>query len=1018
MYSRPACFVVALTLLTLCNSHGDLMPRTVHAPEFPLKTKRMLVSDAEIEVARKNVQDYKAAKGIADKIIKRADGWMAWDDQALRNLVPTADVTRAFNVGTAGCPSCGQDIYEKGGTYPWIIDPKTPFKVTCPVDGNTYPSNDYAAYYASGLKDKALLTGDYADDGWGWVGPDGERYWFVAYANHWTWRNHIVPAVQYLGRAHILTGEAAYGRKAAVLLDRIAEVYPDMEYHEQSRYGQMQGARGGRYEGKIINWIWATGMLTMLSEAYDFSWDTIDDNTVPGKSSEEVRKNIEANLLEEGIRGYFSGRVRGNFGMHQKALVYAGLARQHGKQDEWFDGLLNDAGSNYRMTGLNYALYNLVYRDGPPYETSPGYNFSWVVNLTTVAEALERAGYPVYANPKMRRLYDGVLDIVNAGAFTPSLGDSGGIHGGLVGRDAFVYQSAYRAYGDPRYLSNLEAFNAVGEKSFARFESLFTLPVAAKSIPQEKAVSRLLDGYGMAILNNPADTVSLALHYGYRGGHSHFDILHFELFANDLVMMPDTGYPDFMNAYVPGIYSWSKNTITHNTLVVDASRQTNNRHGVVKRFLDEDFARVLDVDASDIYEQTEVYRRRVMMIDFDEESSYVLDYFQAQGGDEHDYSLHGPPGTFTALSGTWSDPATGTLAGEDVAVGHLYDDPERAVEGFSGGYSGYQGSGFQHLVNAQRLTDGTVAGEWVHERDENAKLRVHRLDASAETILADAQVSPVKHKQILKYLIARNQGETVESDFVSVIEPFNTTAKIEASRSLPLSVGTGIAAEIRWQKDDTEMRDVVLMNNGDGIMRLADPSIHTDTDFAIVRYTGKAVTQRWFAGGTYLTVVENTARRQAHPRGEVTKVNPEKGQIHVRGDIKNLKPETLVGEVVHFENALRRTAHTIKKIETAGAGFIITVRDDLHVGHVRISAVEAQGLRTPTGLSFAPVYNGTYVTDPAYGIFLPLKQVQKGLLELIAPLPDAHPFEVGEDAWIINIGPGDQCEIPSVTVLP
>ncbi|MCF6285293.1 MAG: heparinase II/III family protein [Candidatus Hydrogenedentes bacterium] len=610
MFLRFFCATAVSFASFSLSAQADLLPPKVREPQFPLKTQRMLLTDGEIATAKDNVERYATARAIADKIIKRADGWMAWEDDDLRGLVPTADVTRAFNVGTAGCPQCGKEIYAKGGTYPWIIDLKKPFKVTCPVDGSTYPSNDYAAWYASGLNDKSLLTGDYADDGWGWVSPEGERYWFVAYANHWTWQRHVIPAARYLGRAYILTGNKAYARKAAVLLDRIAEVYPNMDYHGQSRYGQLQAANGSRYEGKIVNNIWETGTLTMFSEAYDFVWDAIDDDTVAGKTSGQVRANIEANLLEEGIDAYFSGRVAGNFGMHQKALVYAGLARQHGKQAEWFGGLLNDAGSSYRMTGLNYALYNLVYRDGVPYETSPGYNFSWVANLTTIAEALHRANYDVYAIPKMHRLYDGVLDIVNIGEFTPSLGDSGSVYGGLVGRDPFVYQNALRAYDIPRYRNHLQSFGATGEKGIRRFESLFHPIIDTTAITSTMVKSRLLDGYGMAILNNPSNTVSLSLYYGYKGGHGHSDRLHFEFFANGEPMMPDLGYPDFMNAYVPGIFTWSKNTIGHNTVTVDATRQPANRAGVVNLFVDEGFGGLdpesLDtaLDALDALRQT------------------------------------------------------------------------------------------------------------------------------------------------------------------------------------------------------------------------------------------------------------------------------------------------------------------------------------------------------------------------------------------------------------------------------
>ena len=217
---RAAC---ALLLVGLAARADETA--TGRTPQFALKTQRQLLTDAQIARARKNVAAYPAAKGLADGIVKAADAWLEWSDADLRDLIPSADVPRAFNVGTAGCPKCGKAIYEKGGTYPWILDLERPFTVKCPVDGTVFPDNDFAAYYRSGFKDEQALEGAFADDGWGWVGPDGSRYWFVAYANHWTWQSHLLPGVLNLARAYVLTDDARYAHKAVVMLDRIAEVF-------------------------------------------------------------------------------------------------------------------------------------------------------------------------------------------------------------------------------------------------------------------------------------------------------------------------------------------------------------------------------------------------------------------------------------------------------------------------------------------------------------------------------------------------------------------------------------------------------------------------------------------------------------------------------------------------------------------------------------------------------------------------------------------------------------------------
>jgi hypothetical protein len=677
---------------------------------------------------------------------------------------------------------------------------------------------------------------------------------------------------------------------------------------------------------------------------------------------------------------------------------------------------MNDAGRGEATTGLSYALYNLVYRDGPPFETAPGYNFSWVANITTVAEALHRADRDVYAIPKMRRLYDGVIDVVNVGQHTPSVGDSGSVYGGFVGRDAYVYQRAWQVYQDPKFLAHLQGFNATGDGGFIDFESLFA-PAIPSAPPASALVrSRLMDGYGMAILNNPANTISLALYYGYTGGHGHFDRLNFELYANNLVMMPDLGYPDFMNAYVPGIYTWSKNTIAHNTVTVDAARQRTNYPGTVHRFVDEGFARALDIDAAPTYGQTSEYRRRLMMVDLDDARSYVVDCFTVKGGAQHDYSLHGPPGTFAPLGGEWSEAAVGTLAGADVPLEYIYDEPALAVAGYTGSYAGYKGSGFQHLFNVQRLTGGTAAGEWSHEKNPEAKLRLYRMDAPKEAILADAFISPVKYKTPVKYVIGRNQGERLESQFVSIAEPFSGTALIQQTRNLPLHEGSGAGLEVIWTGPEGEsMRDVMLINTGPGVLRMANEDLHTDAAMAIVRSVNGVVTRRWVTGGTYLNVGGSTTPQTAEFAGTVARVEPASGRVHIVCDAPPADLATLSGKVMHFHNDYRRTAHPILAAEAAEGGLVVTVGDDLLVGRVRIGELRPEGFTTATGMAFAPIYDGTYASDVSFSAFVPITGVKGGVVTYTAPRADRAPFVSGEDAWIVNVGPRDRIEVPVAT---
>jgi hypothetical protein len=938
----------------------------VRKPKYPAKTQRMLLSDAEIQQARENVKKYPAAKKLADQIIKEADEWAAWDDDKLVGLLPDARTPRAFAVSASGCPICGKKLLEKGGDYAWIVDPKNPLHITCPVDHVTFPNKDYP------------------DDGWGWKNPKtGEKFWFVAYANHWTIHGKLVPGLQAMGQAYILTGDKKYAHKAAVIIHRIAQIYPGMDHTKQSRYGEMMRARGADYPGKIVNHIWECGLAGSVAEAYDDVFDSIDADQElqkeTGKSGPEIRSFIDANFLEDAIEAIYSGKIRGNFGMHQRAMVFIGLTRQFGEQQKWFSDLMDNSTTNPGILGLRYALYNEVYRDGFPMETSPGYNSLWVSSIAQYGDLLAKAGQDVFALSRTRRLFDSAIDQVVARTKTPSLGDAGDIYGGVIGRGIGTYQVAYRHYKDPRYATFVATAGGAGESGFKTFDSLFDPPIEsdAKELPAQP--SRLLDGYGMGILNNKADDVGLSLYYGYKGGHGHFDRLGFELFANGQSMMPDLGYPDAMNDFVSGIYTWSKNTIAHNTVVVDAKRQVENVHGELNLFADGPFARVLDVSGDGTYPQCSKYRRAIVMVDVDPKQSYFVDFFTVAGGKQHDYSLHGPPGKFEMVGGEWSEPAKGTLAGEDVPLAKIYDDAKLDKNGAKSGYSGYGGSGFQHLFNVQTLkSQGDWVAQYTHEKDPHAKIRVRVLGApDQQMLMADAHISPAKHPELLKYLIARHTGDKIESQFVGVFEPYRDEPFIKSV-----------------ERDGNTIR----VHHADGATDVItyDP----EKEVAVVTSAGS-----WRAS-------------MPKPVGHVTSFDAQKNEVRVAlDDDAKVDADAFVGRVVHFRNDLRRTAHPIAEAKRDGNDLVLTTRDDLIVGRANITKMDGQSLATDTALPL-PIYRGATLANDSYQ---PLAIVEgmtgggEGAAKAIKTAQPVTSIKPGEKVWLLDVGQNDRVELPLIT---
>src|SRR5690606_22263218 len=113
--------------------------------------------------------------------------------------------------------------------------------------------------------------------------------------------------------------------------------------------------------------------------------------------------------------------------------------RQNADTQKYFRLLVDEPGTDVAHTGLRYALYNQVWRDGMGFE-SPGYNQLWISNFARLARLLEQGGYNLFQDPKLKMLFDGQLQLTVLGKYTPDIGDSGSVTGGVVGRDSTIYQ--------------------------------------------------------------------------------------------------------------------------------------------------------------------------------------------------------------------------------------------------------------------------------------------------------------------------------------------------------------------------------------------------------------------------------------------------------------------------------------------------------------------------------------------------------------------------------------------------
>lgn len=763
----------------------------------PGKTVRSFYSEPEIAAMRERWHQTETGKAELAGYREIAAPVMAMklDDWALMILPP--EVPRAFAVHLDGCPSCGDAVYQYG-RWPWIITPERPFKVECPNCHRVFPDNDFGAYLRSGLADKNLLKGEYVDDGWGCRLPGKEKkYWFVAYYNHWTYHKLIRTTLVALAMCYLDSGDAAYADRAALILAKLAERWSDYDHNRQSRYATEFSPN---YQGRVINAIWETVSIQAAARVYDAIFPALLTERpvlmeATGQSMAGLRHDIEEKLLRQAARDIMTPpfRVCGNFGMHQRSLLNVArvLNGVPGDPDRaamvrFITSSVGPDSIGARMP-LDYALTNNFFGDGVPYE-SPNYNFLWIAHLAAILDALQPLGLDYYRqNPHLREIFAWPQKLVVLGKFTPSLGDSGDLHAPRMMPDAATAASIFRAWPEPATAAALLEADPAGDRSGIELALFTKAQTLARQFDRRKLFqSSHLPGYGVALLQNgrPDRPAAMLLLHTPQLKHGHYDRLHLEFFSGEAPLSPDFGYPDTASDMDPRRFGYFSNTLTHNTVVVDAVRQSGDG-AECRAFASGKFAHFIDAEAPQAYPGMARYRRSVLYFDRGDGEMTAVDFFRVEGGKQHDYFFHGSgPEVKTAIA--FGPEKPGTLAGEDIPYGKFYDDPKlRDIETGSTSYRAYRGGGYQYLTRCRTASAATGPLAMLHP-DPALKqgIVIHPVAPAADEtlILAEGKTQLAeKSPKEVAYLIRRRQGETgLKSNFVTVFEPGRQESAIES----------------------------------------------------------------------------------------------------------------------------------------------------------------------------------------------------------------------------------------------
>ena len=457
-------------------------------------------------------------------------------------------------------------------------------------------------------------------------------------------RNQAV--IQAAGMLYQLTGDEAYAKLAGDMLAAYAELYPSLGEHPKKKEQSP-----GRLFWQSLN---EAVFLVTVIQGYDTVYEAL---------SEDKRDTIESGLLRPmaeflsvGQPGTFD-RVHNHGTWAVAAVGMTGyVLDEPGYVEKALYGLKKDGSA-----GFMRQLDELFSPDGY-YSEGPYYQRYALMPFVLFAKAIER-------NEPQRQIFeyrDGILSkaihttiqLSYNGLFFPindAIKDKG------IDTQELVYgvSIAYGLTGDERLLSIAQAqgrtvLTGDGFRLARAIEQGRAKPYPFRSM-------RLADGpdgsWGaLDILRSGEGRGHQAVVFKATAqgmGHGHFDRLSWLFFDNGREIVSDYGAARFLNVeskygghYLPENTTWAKQTVSHNTLVVDERSQFggNWRRGQenATQLLHFETGERADVAAARIgtaYEDVEFSRALVMLKGAAFQLPLVLDVLRVESTGEHRYDL-------------------------------------------------------------------------------------------------------------------------------------------------------------------------------------------------------------------------------------------------------------------------------------------------------------------------------------------------------------------------------------------
>jgi len=523
-----------------------------------------------------------------DALKKSVADAMAMSPRQLYEMVPTAS-----GIYYCGCPNCDGGSQEHAMVWELGMGDR----VRCKYCGMAFPNDAFP-----NNREKVIVAPSGATQTYRWYENDAGRQYFYearAWYERWGWTRDRALR---LAKLYAHTADPAYGDRAAAILGRYAQVYPDYAVRFDFPFQPVRFWPADQkwpydgvppFRGAKFYW-WGYGDVPVsLARAYDLLLGTgYSFDRVRNLVGDDVEHHIEKDLIRLGYEFTAANPdAHGNMspGLYADMIV---AGRIIGAPDMVHEAL-------ERFLAL---LEKQFFFDGWWRECAPSYHAQTVGGLRRVVDAAR--GYtdpPDWPTPRFED-----LDLATQAP--------------LLAKALQVLDQGCLPDG------RLIPMNDTWWSNRRR--------------PLEASVCRLWSGMAHAVLGAGAGPEQFQAHINWNAafGHTHMDSAALILFAHGKELLSDIGYTHTRYR------NWTINSASHNLVVVDqrSQRLTPSMTGNVLFFDDADpHVRAIDVDARPAYPDCAVYRRRLVHVHVDEGRDYLVDCFDVEGGETHDYFLHG-----------------------------------------------------------------------------------------------------------------------------------------------------------------------------------------------------------------------------------------------------------------------------------------------------------------------------------------------------------------------------------------